>query len=82
MLRLSIPTWKRKCPQHPRFDPAKHGRGAVKGACPVCTALCDVVAAALALRMKLDTADFQLSAFANLQTEMARRRTVRREVKA
>jgi len=34
--------WKGKCPKHPRFDPAKHGRGAIKGSCPACTMLFQV----------------------------------------
>ena len=35
---------KGKCPKHPRFNP-ELGRGAIRGGCPECMALCQVVAA-------------------------------------
>jgi hypothetical protein len=35
---------KGKCPKHPRFNP-ELGRGAIRGGCPECMALYEVVAA-------------------------------------
>jgi hypothetical protein len=35
---------KGKCPKHPRFNP-ELGRGAIRGSCPECMALYQVVAA-------------------------------------
>ena len=31
--------WKGRCPQHPRYDPGRHGEGAIKGNCPTCSLL-------------------------------------------
>ena len=31
--------WKGKCPNHPRYDPALDGEGAIKGNCPTCSLL-------------------------------------------
>jgi hypothetical protein len=42
MLKLRIMRWNGKCRKHPAFDPAKDGRGAVKGGCKACEALCDI----------------------------------------
>ncbi len=59
MLRVKF-RWARKCPKHPRFDPAKGGRGAVKGACRYCQALCDVQEAAARLETLAGRADHLL----------------------
>jgi hypothetical protein len=34
--------WKGKCPKHVRYNPAKHGEEAIKGACPHCRMLFQV----------------------------------------
>jgi hypothetical protein len=42
MLKIGIVRWRGKCPRHPRFDPYLDGRGAIRGNCEKCTALCDI----------------------------------------
>jgi len=41
MLKLRI-RWQGKCPRHPRFNPEKQGRAAVKGGCALCDHLADI----------------------------------------
>ncbi|HZT29198.1 MAG TPA: hypothetical protein VFA33_04905 [Bryobacteraceae bacterium] len=41
MLKLRIRA-DLKCKKHPHFDPAKEGRGAIKGGCIACETLCDL----------------------------------------
>jgi hypothetical protein len=43
---------KAKCPRHPKYDPAKQGRGAIVGGCSTCSDLLDLLEA----RTKLDAA--------------------------
>jgi hypothetical protein len=52
--------WKRRCSKHPRFNPAKGGRGAVKGGCRFCQALCDVYEQAVRLETLAGRADHVL----------------------
>jgi hypothetical protein len=42
MLKLRIMKWNGKCRKHPKFDPEKEGRGAIKGGCVPCAVLCDI----------------------------------------
>ncbi len=42
MLKIGSVRWRGKCPRHPRFDPYMDGRGAIRGSCEKCTALCDI----------------------------------------
>ena len=42
MLKIGSVRWRGKCPRHPRFDPYLDGRGAIRGGCEKCAALCDI----------------------------------------
>ena len=42
MLKIGSIRWRGKCPRHPGFDPYLDGRGAIRGGCDKCTALCDI----------------------------------------
>lgn len=48
VIRISI-----KCPKHTGFSPVRDGRGAVRGACPHCSALCDLAEAVGMFRRQL-----------------------------
>ncbi len=57
MQKVSI-EWQGKCSRHPRFS-GTLGRGAVKGGCPVCDALCKVEEAAEKLRAACEGAEIR-----------------------
>jgi hypothetical protein len=42
MLKIGVVKWKGKCSRHPTFDPYVDGPGAIRGACPKCTALLEI----------------------------------------
>ncbi len=42
MLKIGSVKWRGKCPRHPKFDPYLDGRGAIRGGCEKCAALCDI----------------------------------------
>ena len=42
MLKLGVVRWRGKCSRHPKFDPYADGQGAIRGACPKCTALFEI----------------------------------------
>jgi len=42
MLKIGVVRWRGKCSRHPSFDPYADGYGAIKGACPKCTALFEI----------------------------------------
>lgn len=39
-----------KCPKHPRHNPEKDGRGAIKGNCVTCNPVADAYRAVLSIR--------------------------------
>lgn len=41
--------WKGSCAKHKKYDPEKHGRGGIRGACQSCEALLVVYEASLNL---------------------------------
>lgn len=43
MLKIGSVRWRGKCSRHPGFNPVE-GLGAVRGACPRCTALVEIYA--------------------------------------
>ena len=43
MLKIGAVRWRGKCSRHPMFDPLEAGRGGVKGGCPRCTALVEIL---------------------------------------
>ena len=47
-LKVSVRV-KAKCDRHPRYNPEREGRGAIKGECPTCITLFDVHQAKLSL---------------------------------
>jgi hypothetical protein len=42
MLKIGVVRWRGKCSRHPTFDPYADGFGAIRGACPKCTALFEI----------------------------------------
>lgn len=43
-----------RCPYHMRYDPERDGPGAIRGACPVCTAMWRVVEARRELERRIE----------------------------
>ena len=43
MLKIGAVRWRGKCSRHPTFDPFDGGRDAVKGECPRCTNLVEIL---------------------------------------
>jgi hypothetical protein len=43
MLKIGAVRWRGKCSRHPRFDPLEDGRGGVKGGCPRCNSLVEIL---------------------------------------
>jgi hypothetical protein len=43
MLKIGAVRWRGKCSRHPMFDPFDGGRGAVKGGCPRCMNLVEIL---------------------------------------
>jgi hypothetical protein len=43
MLKIGAVRWRGKCSRHPMFDPFGAGRGGVKGGCPRCGSLVEIL---------------------------------------
>ncbi len=48
-----VKRFKGSCPKHPRYNPAVHGRGGIKGGCGVCLDLLLLNEAALELDRRI-----------------------------
>lgn len=42
MLKIGTVKWKGKCPNHPKYNPAIDGQGAIRGGCGRCGALFEI----------------------------------------
>lgn len=58
MLRITL-SISARCPKHPRYNPSKHGQGAIRGGCLHCNSLWEIYA--LATRAFSLTRDLQVT---------------------